>query len=68
MRRNYSKRCDLVANVKKLKNWFRERGYPENMINKETKRALETPSLGRSKTFKRSIPDKGGTGVPLVVS
>ena len=62
MRRNCSKRSDLVANAKKLKDWFRERGYPYDIVNKETKRALKTPSLGRSKTSERSATGNGGTG------
>ena len=49
MRRIYSKKSDLVADVRK------ERDYPEDMSNKETKRALESPSLGRSKTSERSV-------------
>ena len=49
---NCSKKSHLVANanIRKLNNWFKERGYPEDMINQETKRALESPSLGCSKT------------------
>ena len=43
MRRICSKKSDLVANIGKLKDWFKERGYPEDMVNKETKRALESP-------------------------
>ena len=68
MRRIYSKKSDLVTNVRKLTNWLKERGYPEDMVNKETKRALESPSLGRSKTSERSVSGNGGTGVPLVVN
>ena len=45
MRRVCSKRSGLVANGKKLRDWFRERGYPEDTFNKETKRARETPLL-----------------------
>ena len=66
MRRICSKRSDLVANVEELKDWFRESGFPEDMVNKEAKRALETPSLGRSKTSERSVPSNSRTGVPLV--
>ena len=55
MRRICSKKSDLVANIGKLKDWFKERGYPEDMVNKETKRALESPLSGRSKTSKRSV-------------
>ena len=68
MRRICSKKKNLVANVRKLKDWFKERGYPEDMVNKETKRALESPSLGRSKTSERSVSGNGGTEVPLVVN
>ena len=63
MRRIRSKSSDLVANVKKLMDCFREWGYSEDMVNKETKRGLETPSLGCSK-----ISEKSGTGVPLMVN
>ena len=41
MRRISSKKSDLVPNVWKLKDWFKERGYPEDMINKETKGHLK---------------------------
>ena len=37
------------------------------MVNKETKRALESPSLGRSKTSERNVSGNGGTGISLVV-
>ena len=67
MRRIYSKKSVLVANVGKLKGWFKERGYPQDMVNKETKSALESPSLGRSKTSERSVSGNGRTVVPLVV-
>ena len=68
MRRIGSKKSDLVATVRKLKDWFRESSYPENMVNKETKRALESPSLGCSKTSERSVSGNGGTEVCLVVN
>ena len=38
------------------------------MVNKETIRALECLSLGRSKASERSVSDNIGTGVPLEVS
>ena len=67
MRRICSKRSYLFATAKKLKSWFRDRRYPEDVVNKETKRALETPSLGRhTKTSERSATGNGGTGLPLV--
>ena len=68
IRRICSKKNDLVANVRKLKDWFKERGYPEDMVNKETKKALHSPSLSRSKTSERSTSGNCGTGVPLVVN
>ena len=61
-------KIDLVANVRKLKDWFKERSYPEDMVNKETKRRLESRSLGRSKTSERIVSGNGGTEVPLVVN
>ena len=68
MRRICSKKSDLVANVGKLKDWLEERAYPEDMINKETKRALKSPLLGRSETSERSLSGYCETGVPLVVN
>ena len=53
MRRICSKKSDLVATVRMFKDWFKEKGYPEDMVSKETKRALESPSLGCSKTSER---------------
>ena len=38
------------------------------MVNKEIKRALESPSLGHSKTSERSVSGNYGTVVPLVVN
>ena len=37
MRRNCSKNSYLNANVKNFKDWFRERGYPEDMVNNNKK-------------------------------
>ena len=59
MGRIYSKRGDLVAN---------DRKQDENKTNTETKTALETLSLGRSKTSETSVASNGGTGVPLVLT
>ena len=41
IKRICSRRSDLIVNINKLNDWFRERGYPEEIINKETKPALE---------------------------
>ena len=54
--------------LESLRTGSNERGRPEDMVNKETKRELESPSLGRSKTSERSVSGNGGTGVPLVVN
>ena len=55
MRRICLKKSDPFNNVEKLKDWFKERGYPDDMVNKEAKRALESPLSGHSKTSKRSV-------------
>ena len=55
MRRICSEKSDLVANVRKRKDWFKERGNPEDTVNKETKRSLESPSLGHFETFERRV-------------
>ena len=65
MRKTCSKKS---VNVGKLNDWFKERGYPEDMVNKETKKTLESPSLARSKTSERSVSGNCGTSVPLVVN
>ena len=44
MRRISSKKSDLLANIKQLKEWFRERGYPKDWVNRETKRAFAAES------------------------
>ena len=38
------------------------------MVNKETKRTLEIPLLGCSKTSERSVSGNGGAWVPLVAN
>ena len=68
MRRICSKKSDLVANVGKLKGWFKERGYPEDMVKKETKKAFEIPSSDRSKTSERSVLGNCENLVPLAVN
>ena len=42
MKRICSRRSDLIVSINKLKDWFRKRGYPEEIVNKETKGALES--------------------------
>ena len=41
MRRICSRRIDLDANVKKFKDWFKQRDYSEDMVNKETRGHLK---------------------------
>ena len=53
MRRICSKISNLVAIVRNFEHWFKERDYPENVVDKETKKALESPLLGCSKTSER---------------
>ena len=55
MRRICSKKSDLVTNIGKLKDWFKEKGYSDNMVNKKTKRVLESLSLVRSKTSQVTV-------------
>ena len=38
------------------------------MVNKKTKKAFESNSLGQSKTSERIVSSNGGTGVPLAVN
>ena len=68
MRETWPKKTDLVANVKQLKEWFRERGHAKDMVNKETKVLLETPSSGCAKISERKGPESGATCVLLLVT
>ena len=68
MRRICSKKSDLVANIRNLKDWFKERGYPEDMVNREIKRSLESRSLDRSLTSETNVSGNCGTRVTLVVN
>ena len=54
MKRICSRRSDLIVNKNKLKDWFRERGYQEEIVNKETKQALES-SIGNSNKESKKI-------------
>ena len=42
MKRICSRRSNLIVNINKLIDWFRETCYPEEIVNKETKRASES--------------------------
>ena len=65
MRRICSKKSHRVANVRKLKDWFKE---SDMVWSTRKKRTLESSSLGRSKTSERSVSGNCGTRVPLVVN
>ena len=45
MKRICSRRRDLIVNINKLNNWFRERGYPKEIVNKETRKQKDLKSL-----------------------
>ena len=68
MKRICSRRSDLNVNINKLKDWFRERGYPEEIVNKETKRALESHIGSFNNRSKKITQDDRQTGIPLVVT
>ena len=53
-KRTCSRRSDLIVIINKLKDCFRERGYPEEIINKETKQTLES-SIGSSNNKTKKI-------------
>ena len=68
MKRICSRRSDLIVNINKLKDWFRERGYPEEIVNKETKRALESSIGSFNNRSKKITQDDRQKGIPLVVT
>ena len=61
-------RNDLIVNINKLKCWFRERGYPEEIVNKETKRALESSIGSFNHRSKKITQDDRQKGITLVVT
>ena len=63
-----SMRSDLIVNINKLKCWFRERGYPEEIVNKETKRALESSIGSFNHRSKKITQDDRQKGITLVVT
>ena len=49
----------MIVHLNKLTDWFRERGYPEEIGNKETKRALESSiSSSNNKSKKNTQGDR----------
>ena len=67
MKRICSRRSDLIINIIRLKDWFRERGFPEEIVNKETKRALESCIVSFNNRSKKITQDDRQKGIPLVV-
>ena len=68
MKRICSTRSDLTVNISKLKDWFRERGYPEEVVNKETKRALESSISSSNNKSKKNTQGDRQKGIPLVAT
>ena len=68
MRRICFKKGDVVARFKKLKDWFSERGYLKDMVNKQRNRAIKISLLSRYKTGKKSVTDNGQTERSLGVT
>ena len=66
MKRICSTRSDLIVNINKLRDWFREGGYPEEIVNKETKRALESSISSFNNTSKKNTEGDRQKGIPLV--
>ena len=68
MKRICSRRSNLIVNINKGKDWFKERGYPEEIVNKEANRALESSiSISNSKSKKNTQGDRE-KGIPLMVT
>ena len=63
-----SRRSDLIVNISKHKDWFRERSYPEEMVNKETKRALESSIGSSNNKSKKNTQGDREEGIPLAVT
>ena len=68
MKRLCSRRSDLIVNINKLKDWFGERGYPEEKVNKETKRALKSSIASFNNRSKKITQDDRQKGIPLVAT
>ena len=68
MKRIYSRRSDLIVIINKLKDWFRKRSYPEEIVNKETKQALESSISSSNNKSKKNTQGDRQKGTPLVVT
>ena len=67
MKRIWSRRSDLIVNINKFKDWFRERGYPEEIVNKEAKGALESSINSSNNKYKKNTQGNRQKGIPLLV-
>ena len=68
MKRICSRRSDLIVNINKIKDWFRERGYPKEIVNKETKQALESSISSSNNKSKKNTQGDRQKGILLVVT
>ena len=68
MKRICCRRSGPIVNINKLKHWFRERGYPEEIVNKETKRALGSSISSSSNKSKKNTQVDRKKGIPLVLT
>ena len=68
MKRICSGRSDLIVNLNKLKDWFRESGHTEKIVNKETKRALESSISSSNNKSKKNTRGDRQKGIPSVVT
>ena len=68
MKRICFRRSNLIVDINKLKDWFRERAYTEEIVNKETKQALESSIDSSNNISKMITQDDRQTEIPLVVT
>ena len=68
MKRICSRRSDLIVIINKLKDWFRERSYPEEIVNKGKKQALESSISSSNSKSKKNTQGDRQKGIPLVVT
>ena len=53
LERKCSEKNDLDSNVENLKEWFRKRGYPEQLIKNQVARAFQSTSANSANNSKR---------------
>ena len=64
LKRICSEKNDLDSNVENLKQWFRKRGYPEQLIKNQVARAFQSARDNSANNSKREKE----TGIPLVTT